>query len=320
MWMDNLANNLPLVRDGLDLANLPHKKEPCLVVGAGPSLKHFNHLKMIADAGWKHTVICCDRVLNDALRHKIVPYAVATVDGSPQLLSFYSQPIVRKYAKEINGAFNVWTHPKVVKEWLNHAGKDKLYWFVPSVDNPANEKGGLNIRSLTYIFHLLSKGKGIISGLGNVGAFSVNLALALECEPIILVGLDFSEQVKDKSEAVYFDSFTAMFMQKYHKNPEQAQDKAADLHQLEHNPDFVCEEDDPPYYKKGEHPQYLVNPVWKEYRNMLASFIIASKRRIINSTGNGCLHTQAKNAEGGYVLKCPNFEAKPLKTVLEEYR
>jgi uncharacterized Rossmann fold enzyme len=315
--MNNLAENLPEIRAGLDLEDLPHKKgEPVIIIGAGPSLKHYGHLKMIADSGWKHPIICCDRVLGDALKHKLKPYVVATVDAAPQLLGFYSQPIVRNYANEINGAFNVFTHPKVVKEWESHGGK--VYWFVPMIDNPRTADEKINARSQTYMMHLLTKQKGIISGIGNVGAFSWNLAYSLEADPICLVGLDFSEQVKDKSEAVYFNSFTSMFMQKT-KDVNAAMDKAADLHQLEENPDFICEEDDPPYYNKGKHPTYLVNPIWKEYRNNLAWHIVSSGKHTINATMNGCLHTQAKNEKGDFILKCPNFQVCPLSEVLKTY-
>lgn len=314
LWMDNLVQNLSQIRNGLDVEkDLPHKKEPCIIIGAGPSLKHYNHLELIRKSGWKHPILSCDKTLGECLRHKIIPYATATVDGSPAIHGFYTAGIVKKHAPQINALFSVLTHHSVTNTWTRYGGR--IYWYVPMLDNP-------EMPSLTQAIYYLTNNKGIISGIGNVGACLWNMAYALECDPIILVGMDFSEQLRDIADAVYFPIFAGMFMQKY-KDEKKAQDQAATLHQLEVNPDFIAEENGEgwlgEYYKKGQPVRYLVNPVWKFYRDLLAKHIVSSKRHTINATGNGCLHTEAKDEKGNYILKADNFEAMNLKDVLEKY-
>jgi hypothetical protein len=320
-WMDNLAENLQAIRKGQDIIDLPKKeKEPCIIVGAGPSLKYFNHLELIRKSGWKHPVFSCDKILGECLRHKIVPYATATVDGSPIVHGFYTAGIVKKYAPQVNALFSVLVHPTVANTYGSYNGP--IYWYVPLLDMPVTADKKLDVRSLSYILSLLTKHQSLISGIGNVGAFLWNVAYELGCDPIILVGFDFSEQLKDKADAVYFNQLTGMYLQKT-KDPKLAQDKAAALHQLESNPDFIAEKTGEgwlkAYYEKGQPVRYLVNPIWKHYRNLLAQHIVTSKLHTINATGNGCLHTEAKEKDN-YILKADNFEAMDLRDVLEEYK
>ena len=300
-WLDNFATNIEVIRKGLNLTDIPKRKdEPCICIAAGPSLDRYHHLDMIKKAGWKHPILCCDKKLGGSLKHSIIPYAVASVDGSPLIAEFYKTHLVKKYTSQINGVFSVTVHPSVVKNW-----KGKTYWFTSMLDLPSLEgTTKINNRSVTFILHVLSNYKGIASGVGNVGSFCWNLGYILECDPIILVGFDFSEQVKDKADAVYFKSLTAMHLRKITKEraPTQAEvvaamDKVANMHQVEKNPDF--------------NTSYLVNPIWKRYREMLASHIVASKKNTINATGNGCLHTMA--------IKAPNFKAMPLAECLKKY-
>lgn len=307
LWMDNLAENLPIIRRGLDAQDLPKRKEPAIVIGAGPSLTVYKHLNLIRRSGWKHTILACDKVLGDCVRRGIVPYAVATVDGSPRINAFYDRHDVKKHAPQINGVFNTLTHPSVINTWQKAGGQ--IYFFNSMLDDPG--KGGkLSVKSLTNIMWLLTKQKGLISGIGNVGAFLWNIGVALEADPLILVGMDFSEQILNKAEAVYFDYYVKLFLQKY-KDPNVAQDRAAAMHQPEVNPDFVAPFTKLPYYKKGENVHYIVNPIWKYYRDAFAMHIVSSGKKTINCTGNGCLTTEA--------IKCPNFTARPLMEVLKEY-
>lgn len=270
---------------------------------------------MIRDSGWKHPVFCCDKVLSYCLKHDIVPQIVATVDASSKIHGFYTHGIIRKYAPEINAVFPSFIHPDIVKTWQSYHGK--IYWFSTIIDNPEYPDHKLNAHSATYLLHLLSK-KSMLSGIGNVGATLWNIATELEASPIILVGFDFSEQVVDKSEAIWFNQMVGMFMHGS-QTPRQAQDSAANLHQPELNPDFISDRDDPPYYTKGEPIGYLINPYWKNYRELFAKHIVESGIHTINATGGGSIHTEAKDNKGNYILKCPNFEAKQLNEVLMKY-
>lgn len=301
LWLENFATNFGKIKNGLNLQDIPKKTgEACICVAAGPSLAHHKHLSKIKKSGWKHPILCVDKKLRSCLEHGIIPYATATVDGSPIIANFYKNKIVRKLSKQINAAFSITVHPNVVKFW-----KGPIWWFTPMLDLPSKAKK-LNKRSVSFILHVLSGYKGIASGIGNVGAFLWNLGYILESDPIILVGYDFSEQVHDKKNAVYFEYFTRMFLSKYAKGKKKvdeatlikAMDKAADLHQIERNPDF--------------NNTYLVNPIWKRYRETFAAHIRTSKKHTINASGGGCLHTEA--------IKCDNFESMSLDDVLRKWR
>jgi hypothetical protein len=317
LWMSNLASNLERIRNGNSLDNFPKRKEPCIIVGAGPSVKKLKHLDMIKKE-WKHPILVCDRMLGDCLAKGLMPSAVGSVDGTDKITGFYTKPIVQKYGKCVPAILGCCTHPKVVEvlhDW-------DIWWYVPMLDAPVTQEGKINFDSQTYMLQVLTQ-KTAISGIGNVGAFLWNVALALECDPIILVGFDFSEQVRDKAKGVYFPIFTAMYYQKF-KDEKKASDEAADLYQFEFNPDFIATVSDGDYFFKiGKNPRYLVNPVWKLYRKAFASYIKMGKRLTINATGNGCLHTQAKeNDDKGnpvYILQTPYFKAQDLSEVIREY-
>lgn len=313
MWLDNFLTNLPSIRQGKKLEDIPKKtKEPIICVAAGPSLKRFNHLRMLKE--WNHPILCCDRILNMALQEKLKPYAVATVDGSPAIYKFYNHPIIKKQS-HIMGIFTTIISPNIPQSW-----RGPIYWYLSVMDEVLTEKG-VNKKTVTYVLHYLANSASLISTMGNVGGFLVNLAIGLEADPIILVGYDFAEYVKYKDQTSYFKALTNMFMLKY-KKKKIARDKAADLMQVEVNPDFIAEFDDMPYFKKGEQVRYLTNPVWKAYRNALGKLIINSKSHIIQSTGNGSLHSHAEwEADNTkYTLRnCKNFEAIPLEKVLDKY-
>lgn len=292
-WLDNFARNIDKIRSGLDLAELPKQTNiPCICVGAGPSLHKNKHLQKIKKANWKGIILTCDRELYNCLKHGLTPYAVASVDGSERIANYYVKAVKYRNAKKINAIFSITVHPNVVNVW-----KGKIYWFTSLFDIPVDPtKGEINNRSPTFILHVLSGYKSIASGIGNVGSFCWNMSYILECNPVILVGYDFSEQVKYKEQAVYFDSFVKMFMSQG-DSKKKAMDKAAALHQVEYNPDF--------------NNYYLINPVWKQYREQLAKHIVTSGKMTINCTEGGCLHTKA--------IKCKNFKAMTLDEALDIY-
>lgn len=306
-WMNNFRLNLPRIWKDPQITDLPKKeKQPAIIVGAGPSLQKFHHLEKIAKAKWKFPILVCDKVLKQALDLKLKPYVVASVDGSPLIANFYNiRP--EKIPSDLNAVFAVTVHPKVVKTW-----KRRIHWFVPMID-PVQK---LQDRSLTYLLCLIAKHKGTLSGIGNVGSLSWNIAAELGCSPLILIGFDFSEQVKYKEHGVYWNHLVAAFL-KETGDLDKAQEKAALLYQVEENPDFKATFNDPPYYEKGKNVRYLVNPIWKGYRDQLAAHIVTSKIHTINCVGNGCIHTGARNKNGDFILKVPNFEAKSLEETLK---
>ena len=62
-WVGNFKENLKVIDESKDIMELEKKKEPAIVVGAGPSIKMHNHLKMLQESNFKGTIFATDRIL-----------------------------------------------------------------------------------------------------------------------------------------------------------------------------------------------------------------------------------------------------------------
>lgn len=173
LWMENLARNMPRILGGRDIRELPKCDGSAVVVGAGPSVGKYGHLKLLKESGYGGTVIATDRMLKPCLKGGITPTIVCSVDGDRTISGFYTD------ISEPKAALNVIVHPDVAE--FCH-GND--YWFMTPVDDPFAP------RSVTRAVHLMTR-KTILSSFGNVGGQAVNLAMFLGADPVILVGLDY---------------------------------------------------------------------------------------------------------------------------------
>jgi hypothetical protein len=195
-----MALNMSQILDGKDIKDLPRfDGKPCLVIGAGPSIRQFRQLEILAKSEWKNPIICADRQLIPLLKRKIKPNVAVTVDGESVVQKFYRHPLVEKFKGEVKAALCASTvHPDVLK----HCPLEK-YFFIALWDNP------LNPTSLTRAFHLMAQ-KTILETYGNAGSCAFSIAYFLGCDPIGLLGLDYSYYTNDVRKTTYYESFKAL--------------------------------------------------------------------------------------------------------------
>jgi hypothetical protein len=195
-----MALNMPQILAGKDIKDLPKLNgRPCLVVGAGPSIRRFRQLEVLAKSKWTHPVICADKMLISLLKRKIKPFAVCSVDGEAVISKFYNDSIVdanKDFVRAVLCANTV--HPEVVKRCPL-----EKYFFVSIWDNP------LNPTSLTRAFHLMT-GKTMLEVFGNAGSCAFAVAYFLGANPIGLLGLDYAYFTDDVRKTTYFQTFKAL--------------------------------------------------------------------------------------------------------------
>lgn len=199
-WMRSMAVNMPQILAGKDIKDLPkHQGEPCLVIGAGPSINRFRQLDVLAKSGWRHPIICADRVLQPLLKKGLKPNIVCSVDGDEIISNFYAGSLVKKNRQSVKAVLAATSvHPKV----LETCPLEK-HFFIPFWDNP------LNPTSLTRTFHLMT-GKTIMEAYGNSGSCGWAIAYLMGANPVGLLGLDYSYFTDNPSETTYFETFRTL--------------------------------------------------------------------------------------------------------------
>lgn len=256
LWYENFAVNLPVIRDGKDVKNLPKFNEPCVVVGAGPSVWKFGHLDLLKK--WRHPIICADKILIPLLKERITPTIVSSVDGDPVIKSFYDDPVVDEHKGDVKAVFAATVHPDVVKRC-----PFEVYWFVNAHDEPTNP------RSLTAAFHFMSKRKSIMVSGGTVGFLNWNLAYFLGADPIILIGYNYSYDVLDITKTTYYNA--------YLKACGGDVEKVKSYFSIRQNPDFKN--------------WYLLDLMWQVYRDIFKYYVERAKVLTINASEEGSLHS-----------------------------
>ena len=80
-WVTNFAINLENIWDEksaknlqpLNSENLRNGKNSAIVIGRGPSIKKYDHLKLLADSNYQGNIVCCDGALSNALKAGVTP-------------------------------------------------------------------------------------------------------------------------------------------------------------------------------------------------------------------------------------------------------
>lgn len=204
LWMNNFAENLPLIRQGADISQIPKATGPCVVLGGGPSaLENLNKLAAL-DRKRRPPLIVCDKMLIPTLSLDIVPDFVVSIDGDVIIAKFFECVL----PPGLRAIFNLSIHPTVAKKFTDSFGWPfPVYWFLAIIDNP--HQAGPN---LTRAFHYMSDGKTLLDGMGNVGGTAWNLANYLGYDPICLIGLDFAYDVDEQhlESTPYYPHFLKM--------------------------------------------------------------------------------------------------------------
>jgi len=150
-WFDNLAVNLPLIREERDVKELEkHTGKPAVVVASGPSVDRFNHLDLLREYQDDFVIFACDSALCKCLRKGVVPHYVVSVDGSDRVAEFYTGVLT----SGVKYVLSVFVSPRAV-ELL----PKERYWFIPPVDDPFAEK------SLTRAVYWMTGEKTILVSL-----------------------------------------------------------------------------------------------------------------------------------------------------------
>lgn len=227
MWMENLAENLHIIRYGQEAQLLkpanpkPHtilelaKPEPtrenppdhtAIVVGAGPSVFQNKHLKLLAESNYKGMIIATDKMLVPCLKEGIVPTVTVSVDGSPIISKFYQDPIVKEHGDKIKVISTLTVNPIVTQTIIENGGV--IYWFAPMFDIWTEED------SISKLIHFLTrtkyneKGAPITQAGGNAGATAWIITWELlKSSPIGLIGFDMGYPLDTKlDETPYYST------------------------------------------------------------------------------------------------------------------
>ena len=194
LWMNNLGQNIPIIRAGKDLKNYPRNTgKPCLIIGGGPSVTAKNEdnddqLDILYESSAYHNdkvfIIACDKMLKACLEKGIYPHMVTGLDGTTDVTEFF-RGIDLDLEGEVAVALSVMTHPDTLVEAMRLFGPENVYWFMGLWDDHREPK------SMTRIIHWLTNGKVILQTLGNVGALSLFVGLHLDSNEVAFMGLDY---------------------------------------------------------------------------------------------------------------------------------
>lgn len=198
LWWSNLGKNLANgLRDAKDVEDIrkqleKKKTDTCLIIGAGPSVERFGHLKMLAESDFKGIIFATDKILIPALKAGVdVDYSI-TVDGSEKIFPFYDSKLVDK--SHVEAIFTTTVAPKVIERF-----KNEIYYFNAFQDDPDHDYKSLS-RVLQYM-----TGHTIVMTGGCCGSTSWILSILFGIKNIGLIGFDFgfdAEEIDKNPDAL----------------------------------------------------------------------------------------------------------------------
>lgn len=279
-WVRNFAINLPNIWHDFSARDLtPHNNDQldsAIVIGRGPSLKKFDHLKLLAQSNFKGAIICSDGILVDALNAGITPeifpnFYVVTIDPVDKIKLYYDNNIVKKYGSKINGIFTTTTFPEVVE--VARQQNINIHWLHPLFDYSKNKKSfnqisGLMVRAVNH-----KNGLPAIQTGGNVGtaAWFIGWQI-LKCRNICLIGINHGWEEDDPWEMIVSHGYDAKS-----QNISKDSDIGKKLFPKVFNPDFKT--------------YCIMDPIFQYYSNALKEFITRAPDWVntINSTQGGSI-------------------------------
>lgn len=276
-----------------ELRDYNKKKKNAIIIGAGPSLRRNNQIKVIKKFANKFIIIACDGSLFYLLSNNIVPDLVVTFDPHPSRVirwfgdeklnkkkiakdDYFARQdlevmfnnelkmnekvikLFNKYAKKLNIAVGTSSAKNVVKRVIS--SKSNLYWWNPYLDDPKSKN------SVTKKIFNMNKFPIVNTG-GNVGATAWMFADSLfGCEKIGLLGMDFSYYLDTKlSSTQYYDKLKK----------------------------FTKKEDLKMFYSKIFNPKvkkyFYTDHVYAWYKKCLLEMINNSDAKTVNCSGGGIL-------------------------------
>lgn len=230
--------------------------KPCLIIGGGPSIKKYNHIKLLKEHGFNGDIIATDSIACKLLEEGIIPTYMNSADASPHVKNLINYDVMHKYSDKITGLFSTVTHPSVLDIF-----KGKKYFYNSYIN-----------QEITDIFFLMTNIPRINS-CGNVGSSSIILAHYLGYNPIIFIGMDLSFESEEDMK-IYHSDNTSKF------NPNNRQiDWTKHKYKIETNP----------IYNK----KYYMDKVFEFYKSTLLYNMKEMAKdgiNLINCTEQGALY------------------------------
>ena len=157
-WVTNFASNLPNIWNensakklNPKIQNFEKEKNSAIVIGRGPSINKFEHLKLLAESNYQGNIVCSDGILSNALKAGVTPdkfpkFFVVTIDPYPFVKKHYEHEIIKSYGSKIKGIFTVITNPEVVEKARD--AEIQIHWLHSLFDYNEGKKSFNNLSAL----------------------------------------------------------------------------------------------------------------------------------------------------------------------------
>jgi hypothetical protein len=284
-WVTNFSLNLPniwneksaKILNPITNNNFEERDNSAIVIGRGPSINKFEHLKLLAKSNYQGNIVCCDGKLADALNAGVTPdkfpkFYVVTIDPYPGIRKHYEHEIIESYGSEIKGMFTVLTDPQAVENARQK--KIQIHWLHSLFDYNEGVKSFNNLSAVMIRAKNSEHRLPAIQTGGNVGTAAWFTAWQiLKCSTVALIGINHGWEETDSWETII-----------YHNNKEEISegvDKDSEvfkkLYKKIYNPDFEC--------------NCILDPLFQFYSEALKEFIERSPKDIttINATEGGSI-------------------------------
>ena len=284
-WVTNFALNLPRIwveKSAKILnpeinRNLKKENNSAIVIGRGPSINKYEHLKLLAKSDYQGNIICCDGKLADALNAGVTPdkfskFYVVTIDPYSSIKKHYEHEIVKSYGSKIKGMFTVLTNPEVVEK-ARHSGI-QIHWIHSLFDYNEGEKSFNNLSALMIRAKNNEHRLPAIQTGGNVGTAAWFTAWQiLKCSTVALIGINHGWEESDSWETIIHHNNKGEISEGVDRNSEVFQK----LYNKIYNPDFDC--------------NCILDPLFQFYSAALKEFISRSPEWLttINATEGGSI-------------------------------
>lgn len=187
-WLENMRHNFmkdDRIPDIREIENSIKPGTPALVIGAGPSLRANDHLRMLRESAFykehKGVIISVANNIKDCLDSGVVPDYMVLIDGDPLITTdFIDHDIVDDHSKDITAIFSATVAHEAASRW-----KGDARFFMPIIPD-------MTIPNVGAVLSGLFPNIVEMDGMGNCGSFAWNVARYVGCNPIALIGLDFA--------------------------------------------------------------------------------------------------------------------------------
>jgi hypothetical protein len=300
-WVANFALNLPQIWDEKSAKELDPSIDPkydkeehsSIVIGRGPAIKKYDHLKLLAESNYQGNIVCCDGKLVDVLNAGITPdkfpnFFVTTIDPYASIIKYYDNEIIDTFGSKIKGIFTVLTNPKVV-ERARKSGI-KIHWMHSLFDYNEGKKSFNQISASMIRAKIPSKGLPGIQTGGNVGTSSWFVSWQiLKCSTVALIGINHGWEEDDSWETILSHGNKNNIS----KSVDSSDPTFKKFFKKIHNPDFNC--------------NCILDPIFQFYSEALKEFIFRSPTWVntINATEGGSIF-----GERIHSMKFSNFLKK----------